>query len=96
MVLVGRVSHLLGQHGFLEVLTLSLLVRVGARGLMLGMKSIIVDCVCGMVNRRQLLCTFIKEVSYVGGRLLWMPTSIDDLTCHDGHSLCKLINTEAV
>lgn len=96
MVLVGRVSYLLGQHGFLEVLTLGLLVRVGARGLVLGMKSIIVNCVGGMVNRRQLLRTLIKEVSYVGGGLLGMPTSIDYLACHDGHGLCKLVNTEAV
>ena len=52
MVLMGRVSHLLGQHRFLEVLTLCLLVRVGARGLMLRVESIVVDCVGGMVDRR--------------------------------------------
>ena len=96
MVLMSRVSHLLGQHGFLKILALSLLVRVGARSLMLSVESKVVHCVGGMVNRRQLLRTFIEEVSYVGGGLLGMATSIDHFVCHYWHSLCKLVNTEAV
>ena len=93
---MSRVAHLLGQHRFLKILTLSLLVRVGARSLMLSVKSKVVYCVGGMVDRRQLLRTFIKEVSYVGGGLLGMTASIDHFICHIGNSLCKLVNTEAV
>ena len=96
MVQMSRVGHLLGQHGFLKILTLSLLVRVGACSLMLGVKLKVVHCICGMVDRRQILRTFIKEVPYVGGGLFGMTTSIDHFTCHNGHSLSKLVNTEAV
>ena len=50
-LLMRRVGYLLSQHGFLKILSLSLLVRVGACGLILRVKSIIVHCVGGMVNR---------------------------------------------
>ena len=95
-LLMSRVGYLLSQHGFLKILSLSLLVRVGARGLILSVKSIIVHCVGGMVDRRQLLRTFIKEISHVGSGLLRMATSIDYFICHDRHCLCKLVDTKAV
>ena len=52
MMLMSRVAHLLGQHRFLKILTLGLLIRVGARSLMLSVKSKVVYSVGGMVDRR--------------------------------------------